>query len=406
MKKNYLILLLFLVSTTGLFAQINFEKGYFISNNGQKTDCYIKNVDWINNPVSFDYKITLDGEVKIARLATVKSFTIPNICKYEKHTINVDMSTKDYAKLNNDKNPEWQEKTSFLNILVEGDATLYHYKNAETSQFFFKKGTNNLETLVYKYYLVGEDQLAKNTQYRQQLYTSLTCEAISRKRVSNLSYNRNDLTRFFVDYNSCVNDDFVAYKQESKGAFHLRAEVGIVNQKTSLDSRIFQGLTASSNEIGPKWGSRFGFDLEFALPFNKNKWAAFFAPYYQSFEGEGEVSSESSPLFIPRTYEIKYAAIQMPIGIRHYMYVNDISRLFLNAGVVMDIPLTTEISGELGLVEENFKTSVGGVFGIGYNYKDYYVEARIITSRELLEKTSGSSLSLSHFSFSLGYQFL
>ena len=57
MKKQLLILLIF-ISTFNSYAQTSFEKGYFINNEGQKTDCLIKNIDWKDNPTEIKFKYT------------------------------------------------------------------------------------------------------------------------------------------------------------------------------------------------------------------------------------------------------------------------------------------------------------------------------------------------------------
>ena len=43
------------------FTQIRFEKGYFITNYGKRIDCFIKDIDWKNNPTKFDYKLNEEG---------------------------------------------------------------------------------------------------------------------------------------------------------------------------------------------------------------------------------------------------------------------------------------------------------------------------------------------------------
>ena len=53
--KNLLVIS-FLFYLTFSYSQITFEKGYFISNDGIKTECFIKNLDWRNNPTEFEYK--------------------------------------------------------------------------------------------------------------------------------------------------------------------------------------------------------------------------------------------------------------------------------------------------------------------------------------------------------------
>lgn len=407
MTKNCIALLLLVLTTSGLFAQIKFEKGYFISTNGQKTDCYIKNVDWLNNPVDFTYKLNLDGDAKIGKITTVKEFVIPSICKYQKHTVQIDISTSDLSKLNYDKNPIWDEQTVFLNVLVEGKASLYRYKNGDLSKLFYKKDDGQIKQLIKKSYLSEDGELAENNEYRQQLYTALACESISRNSISRLRYNKNDITKFFIEYNTCKNDDFTKYGQNDKGKIHLRAEIGIMSQKTTLENgETISGLGSNTSETGQNWSPRIGIDFEYVLPFNKNKWAVFIAPYYQSFKGEGEFKAAPLRLVPDLTYEVEYAAIQLPVGVRHYIFLNNDSRIFLNAGIIMDVPLKQNFEANAASLNEDFKTSAGGIFGIGFNYNKYYAEARITTARDLIEKSANFSLDLSQFSFILGYRFL
>lgn len=406
MTKNYIALCILLVTTSGLFAQIKFEKGYFISTNNQKTDCYIKNVDWINNPVDFEYKLTLEGASKTGRISSIKEFSVPTIFKYQKHTVQVDMSENDLAKLSYDKNPEWEEKTVFLNVLVEGKATLYHYKDSDVSRFFFKKEAADISQLIFKSFITEDGDVAENNQFRQKLYTELQCKSISRNRVSKLRCIKNDLTPFFIDYNTCKNNDFEAYKQVTKGKLSIRAEIGVNSQKTVLKTGSLYGFSTESGlDSEQKWSPRIGVDVEYVLPFNKSKWAAFIAPYYQSYKGTGSLTSQTTG--IVRSYEVEYSSIQVPLGVRHYMFLNDTSKLFLNAGIVFDFPLSNKLSGILAIKDDTFRTSFGGIVGLGYSYNNtYFLEMRLTSPRELLEKSSQTTLKLNQASIILGYRFL
>ena len=55
--KNKLLFLVFVLLHNHSFSQINFESGYFINNDGERIDCWIKNVGWGSNPNSFTYRL-------------------------------------------------------------------------------------------------------------------------------------------------------------------------------------------------------------------------------------------------------------------------------------------------------------------------------------------------------------
>lgn len=60
------ILLFFMILSSQCFSQISFESGYFIDNSNQRINCWIKNVDWRNNPSQFNYK--LKNQVKLGKV--------------------------------------------------------------------------------------------------------------------------------------------------------------------------------------------------------------------------------------------------------------------------------------------------------------------------------------------------
>ena len=61
MKKYFTLAILF-CSLTTIIAQTTYEKGNYIDNTGIQIDGYIKNIDWKDNPVSFEFSKTSDGQ--------------------------------------------------------------------------------------------------------------------------------------------------------------------------------------------------------------------------------------------------------------------------------------------------------------------------------------------------------
>ncbi len=71
--KKLLFNLFFLLLFANSFAQISFEKGYFLNESGDKTTCLIKNIDWKNNPVKFSYKLNENSPVQVAEIQNDQS---------------------------------------------------------------------------------------------------------------------------------------------------------------------------------------------------------------------------------------------------------------------------------------------------------------------------------------------
>ncbi len=89
------------------YSQISFEKGYYIDNSKQKTECLIKNIDWKNNPTTIEFKLSENGETFPADIKTIEEFGIYNVSKYIRNIVKIDNSSDNIERLSN-------EKTRFL----------------------------------------------------------------------------------------------------------------------------------------------------------------------------------------------------------------------------------------------------------------------------------------------------
>ena len=90
LKKQFLLFLIITLHFSG-YSQISFVKGYFIKNSGEKIECFIKNIDWKDNPTQFNYKLSKDDDQKEATIEAVKEFGIYDIVKYQRYTVDIDI---------------------------------------------------------------------------------------------------------------------------------------------------------------------------------------------------------------------------------------------------------------------------------------------------------------------------
>lgn len=74
----------------------------------------------------------------------------------------------------------------------------------------------------------------------------------------------------------------------------------------------------------------------------------------------------------------------MPIGIRHYFYLNEDSRIFVNGSFIVEYCYDSTVEYISG-PELELKSRSNFAFGLGYKYNDRYgFELRYQTSREIL----------------------
>ena len=219
MKQFSFCLLLTLCFFSSAHSQIDFEPGYFIHNSGERTDCLIRNVDWQYNPTKFDYKLTENSAVQTGKLESVKEFSVTNEFKYIRATVNMDLSSNSVNHLSDSKEPNFEEETIFLKVLVEGKATLFGYQRNVYHKYFFQVESSEIEQLIFKRYLTStyvenkntyirerfKDKrgIAENNWYKQQIWNSLKCDDISKNRIEKLKYQSKELSKVYIDFNTC-----------------------------------------------------------------------------------------------------------------------------------------------------------------------------------------------------------
>lgn len=152
-KQTIHFLLFFLLLSISSYAQITFEKGYFIDRANEKTECFIKNVDWLNNPTSFEYRLTPNAPTQVADMDNVKIFVITDIAKYVRADVKIDRSSANSNSLSEERTPTFQNEQLFLRTLVEGEASLFEYVDNNLVRFFLSVDSIMTEQLVYKRYL-------------------------------------------------------------------------------------------------------------------------------------------------------------------------------------------------------------------------------------------------------------
>jgi hypothetical protein len=408
MKKNVALILIILAFSLKGYSQIIFEKGYFINNSNQKIDCLIKNNDWKNNPETFEYKLSENSEPAIADVKSAKEFGIYSISKYIRSTVKIDKSKENLDDLSYDKEPTYVEEVLFLKVLVEGKSNLYYYVNGNLQRFYYNTDSSAIEPLVYKKYLVSENVVEENNQFKRQLWADLKCPTIGINKVENLHYKKNSILNFFMEYNKCSNSNFTRYDGKvKKDLVNLTLRAHLNNSSAYIRNTAY--TRNSTADFGSKSTLGFGIEAEYIFPFNKNKWSIFVEPTYQNFKAE-IITDDFFVATKKLISNINYSSIEVPLGIRHYLFLNKNSKLFINASYVFDFNLKSSI--EIRRDDNTYYNSLlvntlnNTSFGVGYKFKDKYsIETRYQTSRTLLSDYLFWDSSYTTASLIFGYSF-
>lgn len=380
-------------------AQINFEKGYFITNDNEKVDCLIRNVDWKNNPKKFDYRFTEKGEIRTEGISNVKGFGIIGFSKYLRKTVSIDRSSESTSHLSYEREPEWSVEEVFLKTLIEGKRSLFQFEKGNMIRFFYRLESDTIIQLISKKYLYlptianGPAFVVKtNNDFKQYLFLNINCQDKSAKEFKNLKYRVKELSTYFREENICLGGD------ENEPALNVKDER--LHLKLALGVN-FPALIIKNPDIkfGTETNLRFGIEGEQKLPFNNDKWGLLFEVVYQRYKSVEEKPTNSLSL-IEANVNIKY--LELGTGFRHYFYLNDHSSVFLNLMGIAELNIKNKINS-LQRRFEMKKLSAGLAVGIGTKYKNFSIEYRYYNKRNNVETFFETTSKFNRSSIILGY---
>ena len=374
------------------YSQIEFRAGYYIDSHGNRSDGFIKDADWENNPTSFTFQRNAAEEPRHVTIGQAKEFGIDGVARYVKASVNIDKSSESLSHLSTSKAPDFKHETVFLKVILSGRASLYLHVGAGIEKYFLETDKVPLEQLVFKTYLQQVDVIHKNMTFRQQLRNALVCDEPKLAAFERAEYTRHDLTDLVRQYNACVGTDVIEYtSHQDRDLFKLW-----LRPRVALSSLSADRTNAPSDrhfQFDKKFSFGAGVEMEFTLPFNRNKWAFILEPTYQAY----------STVIASEPIRVDYKSIDVPVGVRHYFFLNDRSKLSLAAAYQMNFDLNSQIVHKTN-IELEVHMSSNMAFEIGYILNDRLCIAyRIQTPRELLGLYSFWNAKFNSMALVLGY---
>ncbi len=400
MKKSFLLsAMVILVNIT--VAQVKFEKGYYLTNNNETVNGLIKNLDWKNNPSSFIFKASETSDPVEISLKDAKEFGISDVFKYVRHTFKMDRASAETNKLEANSQPVFKEETQFLLYLIEGKGSLLVYQKDNFKRFFYRLDGSNPDQLVYKRYLAKSGSIGENNMYKQQLINILGCTS---ERVDKIDYNRIDLINYFIRYNECENSDIKTIKKTKKLQYSISARPGISYSTLTTSRR--NGDDRKNFDVAGFYG-RYGAEVEIVLPFYANRVALTVEPTFKRFTSKTQISYKgnvSTTVVFEEVINIYHNSFQVPLGARYYLFLPNDSRLFVNSALVIDIPISSRIDFETSQdLAISYGINLG--LGMGYKIKNFSLEARYLSPRNLLGGYRLIGAKFNSYSLILGYTF-
>ena len=374
-----------------VFAQHDFQPGYIIKNN-IKIECLIKNEGWIKSPNSVTYKLDPSDDSKIAKASEIQGFYIENtkhkfVSRYFQPVYHIPITY------------------NFVQVLVEGEASLYKYITAAEDQYYFETKGQDFMLLHHEVRIEGS-KMEEDYRFRAQLFELLSCVDFKKENFQKLEFKQKELMRVFNDFNACQGNDFTdltIYKEKGKLNLHLMAGTSLFDVGSSSNSSATSEITSPSSIL-----FKAGGELEYVLPIRNNKLSLFTGIEYSQNEVEGTykmigvLPSTGVRVSVNTTYEYEYDLLSIPLGIRFYMYLNPNNAFFVNPGVSYNYILSEKeynfnhISTNHTVGQGLLEDGLGFFGGFGYKFKSKFgAEVRYIsTSNISIDEFSTKSTSL------------
>lgn len=414
--KQLLLIFSFLFSSV-LFAQNDFKEAYYIDNQGKKIEGFIKNSNFNNiNEFTFqnlEFKKNLDQKSEKIDKSTITEFGFVGDVKYVKTKAKIDdvNLSSDFGSI---KEFTVKEVVVFLNVLVEGSATLYSYEGSNGTKYLYKvKDKDDVaKQLLYKKYYKRAGVLEENNIFREQLFNNIKCENQIYNDFLNVRYYQNELVPLFVNYNKCTNNPYTVFEDKQKKTAKLNFSVLAGYNVGNFSVEEIQYPTDPEN-----FGMiSVGGEVELVLP--SGKLGVFGSVEYKNAKASTEQTGQVSLITttpLRRVYKLETYFVDVLFGGRYYKNFSKSHVVFIGAGAGMNITSgnfptyqSTFTNPDLILVnEERLGSSAFITFQLGYKFNNHYgFDINYDTPKKVLGNKTGEGIAkVSEFGINLRYTF-
>jgi len=390
--KYTVLLLLFFCFIKISSAQIAYEPGYFIDNQGEKTTCLIRDRGWKNNPSSITYRLSGDAPEITLESQDIKEFGIGERLRYSKQRVAIETSSDKIVNLSSSPELNLLDTVVLLKHEVDGQASLFSFSSKYLpNRYFYQIDGDSIKPLIYRLHTPDGVKIIKNAMYKEQLSQVMHWEG-NEKDIRRLSYNLRVLRNFFIRYNQYQENNYSIFnKDQQQARFTVMPNVGMEYAAIDVSNRTAGMRGAFPGKVLP----RVGLELEYIIPYFKNQWSLFTNPSFVSYRG----SINTFPAM-----EIQYNSIDIPVGLRKYFFMRNHSAVHINVFTAFNFDIDSHLKTINTSIETGSSMNFGGA--VGYTWKGRYVAEfkynlpKNITTDYLFWNTQYQSTSLT-----FGYRF-
>lgn len=403
-----------IVLIAGFFSHAQNVKGYYITEAGNRTDGYFKQANFFNESNLYFETSESDAEYTHISADEIKEYSAGTDVKFQKFTVNIDDTNLNGTGVGYKKNAVYVQRTIFLNVIVEGDATLYSYSSDKGLKFFYKVDSKGIPVtqLLYKKYYRSQSDIAENSMYKQQLFNDVNCYGNKASSFAEKKYTKNELKIIFEDYNYCKDGGASGAKvleatASKKAAFKIAVLGNIGVSKSYIQDAKGVNNFSSNNRVTFQLGA----EPSVLLP--SGKLAFFLRMLYERHSAKQIMTSISKDRVSVDSYGIGSDIFTFSIGPRYNLPVGRRDVAFIDASFGLSLPSGSfdrnyNTTTDLGTVtvNESIKPKSDYFFNVGIGYeidRRYGIDVRYDTERQLIPDGHPYSLSLKRFSIGIRY---
>jgi hypothetical protein len=381
------IILIYLAS----FGQENYLPGYIVQPGGDTSHGFIDYRNWARNPDKIFFKANLSDSKKEYTPSQIKGFSVSGEI-YESAIIETETSPIDKQYLQYDPALIFKTDTAFLQAMFRGTKSLYYYLTKDEKEQFYIWQDSSYVFLIYKRYLVEEENysktyIAENNKYTGQLSLYLNeCQTIIQK-IENIQYQKNSLENLFLHYSKCIAEEFAFQRKKDEPRFEIGLLAGLSLTNLKLNGTEYPYLIYAGYDLSANFSTGIFFD--YIRVKNRRKWSWCNELFFTRFKVSGEYEQYYNENNITTYYTtIALLYFKWNSMVRYKFPVGKLF-LFTNAGISnglalggenymkQDIKFYDNERTEGGVALDSFRRyELGFVAGIGTRFKKFSFETR------------------------------
>ncbi|MBO6536110.1 MAG: hypothetical protein JJ966_07805 [Balneolaceae bacterium] len=324
-----------LILSGSVHGQSMFESGFYLDEESTSHSGYIDRSFLNKSPDLIRFKKTRKSE-PITLNPTQAKVVVVSGTRLESYQVQIDTSAK---SINSLQNPAYERQHVFLELIIEGQISLYRYVTNDYTLFFVRSsGESSPNQLIYKQF-EGPRGVYNNNAYREQLDKLDSCFNYS-KSIDDLTYTEESLSNFIKYLNDC---DKSSYKVISRAQNHslrylnISAFTGIRWSSMTSTERITSEDLFEWKDFGL---TNVGIELEYLLARSRNRLSTLaridLARSYQSSFIDLPLGEE----FVEKHTDYLYFSL----SIRGYLPTKSPVKLYIDAGIAKPLIIREGIS--------------------------------------------------------------